>query len=365
MNKQTLFPDATTAATGRRGVGRVIGTLLNVAAGLVVFLLIAEALLRLFYFGPDAFVHAVRYQPLDSSRPFFLVLAGDSRIAVELRPNHRWFFLGRQRWTNRLGLADEPPAAGKRRPTIVVLGESYAEGGGVNMKDRFSALLEQKLQQYGRYHVLNIAITNTVLESQIELLRKNVLPYYQVSHVLVCFLARGNMNAPVLPQRDWKYRIEHGTDMFPLWKRSFALFIVRDYWVNLLSRAQGFVMRKQPDVGTNDGSSGSEPPDRVTTLLGELRSMGRAQGFSVMLAPLPHMKYLHQPDHDAADRGRLRAIAIELGLAYIDLLPCFSGIGERSCILWSFNRHPNAFAHAVLADALARDLYARHLLDRK
>jgi len=355
--------------------------------GGLVFLFSAELLLRIFYFGPDAIVNFRRYEPLDTGSPYFLVLSEDARVGVELRPNHRWFFLGKERQTNALGLCDKPRSEEELKDaTMVVMGESFAEGAGVRLEERFSAQLEKELRNKGRFNVVNMAITNTVLESQIELFKTKVLPVYHPKWVLVAFLADGNMNAPVLGRDVWSKRIAAATKLFPLWKRSFALFIVNDYWghINwdigwfakkLIKWARGAseenvfsVQPRSQQAVTDQSRNGSRSSAdeslsgdyggflKAKGLLEELKQLGQEQDFQVILCPLSHIKAFNNPDRNHRERRILGKIARDIDVPYLDVFSFFDGKDPRYCILWASNRHPNKYCHRLIAEKLAETL---------
>ena len=327
-----------------------------------VFFLTAEITLRIFYFGPDALFHWNRYEPLDTSTPYFLVLSENPRMGVELRSDHRWYFLGHQRRTNSIGIADDrSPAQLQAAPAIVILGESFAEGGGVDLDQRFSAQLEKRLQP-GKENVLNLAITNTTLESQVELLKQRILTDLKVSYVVVAFLAYGNMNDPVLDPKVWERRMQVAPQLFPLWKRFFSLYIFHDYLSNIQWNPEWFAAKLRKFSGTQNPvqpTPANNPTEdssfqRAERLLAELKALGDPYGFKVVLAPLSHIKDLQNPGRESFERGQIKAIAQKLGVDYWDLFPALDGQDPRYCILWSSNQHMNPYAHARVAERLAR-----------
>lgn len=350
---------------------RLFGVLGGVALGGAVFLLSAELLMRLFYYGPDAIFHLGRYTPLDCSKPYFLRLSENPRVEVELRSDHGWYFLGKKRWTNSLGLADgRLPEDFGSVPTMIVMGESFAEGAGVEMSDRFSARMEDKLRERRKINVVNMAITNATLESQIELLKWKVIPRYHPKWVVVSCLVFRDIGNSDLRRSFWPKRIRTATALFPLWKRSFALYILRDYWTSIDLDKNWFKTKLRKIAG---GSAPVRREDaagivhlkssgKAEQLFAELKQLGKENDFEIILAPLSYLKELDNPHRDQSERTYLKKLAEELSIPYIDTFGYLTGLDPRYCILWASNRHPNKFCHELLADGLARDLISKGLL---
>jgi len=69
---------------------------------------------------------------------------------------------------------------------MVVMGESYAEGAGVKIGERFTAVLENKLRAEKRYNVVNMAITNASFNGQLELPKRKLFP--RITSKWLCLL---------------------------------------------------------------------------------------------------------------------------------------------------------------------------------
>ncbi len=353
------------------------------------FVFFSEIILRVFYFGPDALWHFWRYTPLDCHKPYFLTLSENERIGVEHRPDLRWFFLGQKRQTNSLGFCDRPRTREELagNPTLAVMGESFVESAGLPPEATFGGRLERYLSQSREINVLDMSVTNTVLESQIELLKEKVIRAYRPRWVLVAFLAYGNMNEKVAARDIWRRRIETAPDFWPLWKRSFALYILNDYWSHIdwnrewlmakLAKwtggsskntapkpfqTRGEALRK-PAADGQDRSRGDF--SKAEFLLRELKELGKKHGFEVILSPLSHLKELNNPARDRFERSELETIARKLDLPYIDTYPFLDGEDPRVCILWAANRHPNEYGYDLMTKGLARALIDRGLLSAK
>jgi lysophospholipase L1-like esterase len=344
----------------------------------LVFFVGGEILIRLFYFGPDALFHFRRYEPIVTVSPWHLVQSENPRIAVENRSDYRWIYLGQEVRTNALGLVDEreklPEHPGQK--VIVMMGESYMEGSGVPMPERVSALLEQNLRRHGEdYAVLNMALTNTVLESQIERLKQKVLPHYSPDLVLVSLLASDNWTGAPASAEVWRERVATGSYWYPLWKISFFLFVLEDYAKNfnlpqrLSKLAASAPLKKYFGVSSKDkpaDSSGQvfakDDNGRLKELLAELAALGKGNGFRVALVPVTAMKDFKQPNRMRAFRDNLQKLADEFEMMFIDTAPWFDGQNVRACILWEMNRHPNAYANRVFADGLYAALAGKKVL---
>jgi len=342
-----------------------------------------EIILRVFYFGPDALFHFRRYEPVVTVKPWHLVLSDNPRIAVEPRPDYQWCYLGKQVKSNRLGIVDDRVRIEKKEgsQTIVMMGESYMEGSGVDLSERVTALLESKLRRHGDYSVVNMALTNTVLESQIERLKTQVIPHYHPDVVLIAFIAGGNITGSVLPQAVWKQRIETGPDHYPLWKISFFLFMLHDYAENFQLTPDWFMKKGMKFFGAGnksgqalaaqkaasvEASAGTPDFVRVRALFSELAELGEKNHFQTVIVPVSLMKDLQNPNRSAYWRGLSKSMADEFHFPYIDTVLFFKGQDVRACILWAMNRHPNAYANRIFADGIYQGLLSQKiLLDHK
>lgn len=342
-----------------------------------------EIILRVFYFGPDALIHFRRYEPVVTVNPWYLVLSDNDRIAVEPRPNYQWYYLGKQVRTNSLGIVDDRESIEKKEgaKTIVMMGESYMEGSGVDLSERVTALLESKLRRRGDYSVVNMALTNTVLESQIERLKTTVIPNYHPDVVLVAFVAQGNIAGNVLPQAAWTQRVETGSDHYPLWKVSFFLFMLHDYAENFQLTPDWFLKkgmkvfgagRKSEQARVTQKTDSSEVLDnafegdpnliRVRALFSELAKLGEQNQFQTVIVPVSLMKDFKIKNRLAYWRDLSKSVADEFHFPTIETIPFFEDKDVRACILWAMNRHPNAYANEIFAEGIYQGLLDQKIL---
>lgn len=155
----------------------------GVRAGLAVAacLLLLEAGFRLHYFGVEALLHPVAYNPVGFLRTGFVEVDPDPAVAWRIRPSATGVFKGARFSSNEHGLRSPP--VGKEKPPgeyrIAVLGASVTMGSGVDDEEVYARRLQALLDRDypGRFRVINFAVGGYELNQIIAAYERVVKPF--------------------------------------------------------------------------------------------------------------------------------------------------------------------------------------------
>jgi lysophospholipase L1-like esterase len=156
---------------------------ISIFLGLTMGVVLAECGIRYYWFG----MHGFSYVEMNSFKPLgyhtgLVQKAEDSDVSWELKANLDTIFKFAHFSTNSVGMRDkeypiEKPQGKKR---IVVIGDSFAMGSGVNDQENFPAQLEELLKKrYGsdKIEVLNFGVGGYSLINYEAVLRTKALAY--------------------------------------------------------------------------------------------------------------------------------------------------------------------------------------------
>ena len=297
----------------------------------------------------------------------------DAEIGWTLIPNrHEWHSaldFGVWITTDADGLragarpADSP--AHPMRPTVLVLGDSFAFGWGVRGDQSFPTVLEGELANTRAPYRIRTAGVPGYSTDQEYLLWRRLAAVVRPKVVLLLFHPSdfsGNVQAsqvmgrniyfkprfqladgtphlagvPVPDKREW---IPSGvTEPLRRWLRPFANYAI----------AQAAVQRFRGRQTNLAAASTPRPPELTpdalavtAALIAALNRDVRATGADVLVALTPS---------DGATAQRLGDICRTQSIPFIDLQPAFSG--QRDVLL-PFDKHWNAHGHAIAARAVA------------
>jgi lysophospholipase L1-like esterase len=310
-------------------VRRVAEIAFLVVVPLAIFLLITEGVLRL-YLTRNIFydVEMSRYAltlKVDSPNPL---------IGHHHRPNALARLMGVDVRTNGDGFRDdELPVArtGKRR--VVFLGDSLTLGWGVEKRDTFEHRLERALSETHPTEVINLGVGNYNTTQEVHLFLDKGLRYDPDQVVLFYFIN----DAEEVPQRSRFPGLGRTRVVTFFWSRIKAL-------ISQLSDAPGY--REFYADLYREGSPGWA---RSREALALLRDVTRERDIDLRMVLLPE---LHELDPYAFEReyALVAEFASGLGIPVLDLAPAFRGEDPQSLWVSRDDAHPNARAHALIAD---------------
>jgi hypothetical protein len=301
-----------------------------IAANVVVFLLLVSSV---FLAGEAYF----RYW-YDTTDPLHYSKVG-----------RRWF--GRHYRYNSSGIRDniqydDRLTPGQRR--ITFLGDSFTVGHGVrDVNNRFANLIRQTDRQ-AEVHLL--AKDGFDTGAEIEALQQAQHRGYQVDAVVLVYCL--NDISDLMPE--WTnvlHRVRNLAEKESPWLES-------SYFADTLYYR--LTVGRDPDVANYFGfvkDAYSGPTwERQRTRLQTLRDQVQAAGgrFLAVTFPFLHMlgtNYEYKFAHD-----RLEGLWRELGVAHLDLLKVYQDIAPHELVVNRYDAHPNEYAHALAAEAIAKFL---------
>lgn len=265
-------------------------------------------------------------------------------------------FLGQQRGgpavrVNNVGFRDRdvPPKSTKYR--IVVVGDSFTWGQGVEEKDRFSDLIEQALGS--GYEVFNFGRPGNNMPEHLQVLTQalDVHPDFVLLQLYINDWETASMVRPAPPKL-----LPASVDRY-LETRSIVYDLLRDETISLLENA-GVVESYVSYMNQNLRNPDLPNAKLAYGQLGEFIDRARAArvGVGVVLFPAPDalgprgrdypFRYLHE--------GTARLCG-EKHVPFLDLLPLYSTIDDPKTLWVSpFDAHPNAMSNHLAADAILK-----------
>lgn len=279
---------------------------------------------------------------------------------------------------------------------IVVLGDSYTFGQGVERDSTFPAQLEKLLNGMGanlRFEVVNLGFCglNTMTEVQL-LAKEGIHPdtwapdpdyrglAYQPDLVILEYTLNDSSTSWRVPGQvkgfDDRFRtgevvlrVNGGPYSIPLPDKvdKFLTMHSRLYLalVSGYNQLLGVLGLREAGKGAIE-STLSRYVDSfegwiwMNQALQQLSVIGKTANIPVIMAIYPDMVNLSAYPFAAAHQ-KVKSKAESYGIPTLDLLPFFQGRNERELIATPFDAHPNATAHAIAAQALFEFLKSNKL----
>ncbi len=292
----------------------------------------------------------------------------DPEIAHVLKPGQRAFTHDQEVVTNARGLRDRElparPAPGVLR--VLALGDSQTFGNGLALADTWPKQLEQALNQRAaeagaRFEVVNAGIPGSDTWQHEVLLRRLADLYRPQVAVLAFYVNDVSPRYEPRPARASQMTNTAAKRLAYLAKRS-ALFT----WVHqrmLLLHVEE--EREQGRAYSEYILSGAPSPEvesgwqQVGASLAAMRRECAARGIEFRLAVLPRRDQVSGQTPARAYNERIAAIAAELGIASVDLLPelrAAYSAGRGDALFLPWDGHNSAAANEVIAERIAREL---------
>lgn len=303
--------------------------LLAAAGGVAAALLLAEAGLRLRYFGAQALLHPGRYSPRPI--PMTGLWAG-----YGLKPASRGYFKGAPFSVNSLGLRG--PEAGRRKPAgvyrIAVVGDSFTMGAGVSDDEAYPRRLEKLLSaRCGRpFEVLNFGVGG-----------------YDFPQLLADACGRAKTFSPDMVLVGFDELNDLPRKAGPVWSEqdklpslerqapdSFLAALASEYWRG--RKDAGWEQRDNQTVDWAGFSAG----------LARLRACTSRPRLPVAFALLQSVSCRRYPWS-----SRLRAALARARFPVIDTAPAFAGRDLRKYWIYTSDAHPNGAADELYARSIA------------
>lgn len=352
------------------GPSALLARLLAALVSTALALGMAEATLRLTWDGfylkassPYAKPHATRGW---HNRPGVQVEYGDPEFSTRVTHDSHGY---------RSTEIPRERTPGKTR--VLVLGDSFAYGIGVEDDETFSARL---LRMDPRLEVINTGVSGYGTSQQLLLLQEEGLAF-SPDVVLVAFFWNDVANSfyrevPrfVLeegrprhepPSEDWQHEVESWKPSPPHRRRLLRHSYLYRFASDRLALGR-FQARRWLGVPIERGLR-VNPEDQEAAwsltfaLLREIAAIARAHGAETVLAVIPEQAQVQpqtrieglEPD-DYEVQEKLRTFASAEGIAYLDLLPALSAEFQATGrpLYYLRDRHLNARGHEVTAEAI-------------
>lgn len=319
--------------------------LIALAVGICLAVTLSELIVRVY----EGFPLLPLVPPAISPAPRIHIVPSPTR-GYEL-PHGEWPA------TNSAGLRDYERPVDKPPGTfrILGLGDSVTYGYRVGLDDSFLKVLERRLNATGggQYDVLNLGVPgyNTVQE---ERMLEEVGLAYTPDLILLTYVLNDADDAV-----DAQEAIGRAADL-PQPPDLLAQTIGRFYLPQLVYSRQA-QLRELDDPAAK--FTQDQPGWQASrTALAEMAALARVHGVPLAVAIFPILVQLDQRHPYTAIYELIANTVRQVGGHPIELLPAFLGQAARPLWVGPADYHPNARAHAIMAQAVEAGLREEHLL---
>jgi lysophospholipase L1-like esterase len=268
-------------------------------------------------------------------------ISDNPAIGHEHRPGARAHLMGADVAINALGLrnaeiAGQKPAGAKR---IVMLGDSITFGWGVANDATMSVLLERELNErgYGQAEVINTGVGN-----------------YNTTMEVAYFLERGASLNPDVIVLNYFINDAEPTPSYtaPSWiaRHSYAYVVLGGGWDRFKRLILGGPDWRAAYAALYDDAAPGWAAAREN--IRRLAAYCREHDIRLVLTNIPELHELDPYPFEFVN-AKVRDLAMESGIEYLDLLPALRSEAASSLWVTAPDPHPNAKAHALMARALA------------
>jgi lysophospholipase L1-like esterase len=239
---------------------------------------------------------------------------------------------------------------------VLFLGDSFTEGSGVAIEDRFTNLVEARLNEElvgagstERIHSFNAGRGGSNPLQWLEYYRA-LEPYYRPAVVVAVFFLRDGAPLPtsllmnqrtIDPIRE-KYRA------LPLYEASALL---RFFYHRLAWKEYGEAFQRKVESSYLGSMQQRKAWSRRSQALAEIAADCRREGIPFHLVIFPFLFDLKDYDFFGVEQEITR-FASDHGIPVYSLTPGFLGEDEESLWVASNDQHPNEKGHRIAADTL-------------
>ena len=315
---------------------------LSLFIGLLVGLVLAELICRVFLFGWDVFA----FRKVNSFTPIgysgFVKPAEHQHVWYDLKPGSKGLFKMHGLTVNSQGLRvkefDLVKPSGTYR--IAVIGDSYTFGDGVNIEETYHSLLEDRLNQVSdslRFELINFGLGGYNLLNYHGVIAAKALAY-QPDLVLISFCGNNDDDIAKAPQYSEPYK-GHRFIQYAWFIRHFQLLRSVGAVVDIGRRKEGIA--KQTKL--------AEKKAFVTQMFSEFGKLQAESGVPFLVA------YLSMADAPPEKADLVCNLSQENGFRFIDTSPVVDTLGNiEDYWFHATDHHPNAAMHRIYADILQK-----------
>lgn len=352
----------------RKGIITFLKNISFSCVTLLILLLICEA----GYRGYEFYFYERQLRKFD--KDLLKPLPNEPILQYKMIPSSDFFWHGKIHYKiNSYGLRDYEYDLNKNDGyRIVVLGDSYAFGWGVDMADTFPKILESALKKKGYdVQVINAAVYGYNTQQEVLYFKKEILGRYKPDLVIISYVLNDTRVQGTVPIHPFVKNFESN---FHLW------------FVEFLKLRLNRLINKRSSSET-DWKSGDFYPIKVKIAnpylpneeafgdnflgwkrckeaLEEIKGLSEEKGFALYLIILPafnesfrdYTKYSWIHD-------KVKRYAQDIGIKVSDFYRYFKDMdNKRLQNVKIADDHPNELAHRIIAEKLASELENENII---
>jgi lysophospholipase L1-like esterase len=238
---------------------------------------------------------------------------------------------------------------------VAVIGDSITYGQGVDSEERFTNILESKLNESveQRYQVLNFGRPGAETEDHLNILEEHVLkvnPDYVLLQWFINDVEGVEGNVRPRPLRLLP------SDALSLWlhRRSVLYYLLNQQWVGLQAQLGIF---ESYEAYMNRRFADPQSPDSIRAMntLRRFISLCKMRNLPVGIVLFPALNWdTHKPYPYGFLHERVLTLCAESGITCLDLQTVFSSKGVSLRRYWvnRLDSHPGPLANALAAEAI-------------
>lgn len=305
----------------------IISSLLSLLAG--------EIVVRLYLFGSNGLSYSKMTSNNSKRWSESIQLSKDSTIRYELRPDMNKEYKFKSFQTNSEGQNDKDYSFEKPARTIrvAVIGDSFTMGWGVERKEIYHEIMEEKLNDQAdslKYEFINFGVGGYNFQNYIGVLETKALKY-SPDFILIGFCAFNDFRSPKEARRTVSKMMNKNRNGF------YSSFLFK------LARAQYRLLRKNEPKPKAEKRN----DDYVQFAFSHINGFSEKHNIPVALAYLSTI-------HLKGDTTRLRVkqLADINNLKFIDASALFENTNVRDYTLNFLDPHPTKEAHQLFATSI-------------
>lgn len=321
----------------------IFKNLLLLMAILVVFIAIVEISLRVSYgLYSNYNTEMWRYSVL------LKTASQNPNVSHEHVPNSEAFLYGVDLKINSYGFRDKEYSVEKPYNTyrILVLGDSFTLGWGVQVEDSYSKVLERMLNEKikgKKFEVINTALGNYNTQMEYEMLKEKGLAF-KPDMVIVGYY-------PNDPELTVKFDIN-----------SISTFVKRHSYIYMFFWDRITNLKAKINAGSKTGSytgyvhslykNGFEGRRIMESSLNGIIGLSRQNNITPVVVVLPQFFGDLKSYEFSEVYPIISNITSKKGVLSIDMLPYFQSYSTKEVIISAEDAHPNKLGHRIIAKAV-------------
>jgi hypothetical protein len=313
------------------------------AIGVLVALLIGELIVRIFVPQPKSWLD---------------IFARSEAPPFTLQPNvTRSLSTGESTWsiyTDDRGFRSAKSPTHTNAPNLLILGDSFPFGMGVNYEDSIPGRLDAALA--GKYHILNSGVPSYGPTQYRQVLERELKKRTPIASV-IAFTYMGNDWHDCIWKKTGNVRdgiLNNERSVRSFVKQNFHLYRLATNTLHKLRHddIETFAHERQLYVASNWDTTLKSAHDIYREEFATMRDLCAQSNIPFAVVIMPTAQAVDKPDSDAAIPIRkAREIFESLGIAYVDITPALAKAGLNQTF-FTWDTHLNPTGNKVAADAI-------------